>query len=70
MIVKIVDKENKHDSLYECESVIMNSTDKPYVSIDIQQSTKCISIDINRANEVIYLMNNNGKTIETYRWDN
>lgn len=68
MIVKILDKKNHHESIYDCETVVMNSIDKPYVSIDIIQALRCQTIDINKETEVIFIMNNDGKTIETYRW--
>ncbi len=69
MFVRIIVRvdEVEKNSLYECERVHVRQHDGTKVDVDMEGPPISVRIE-DKKYSVIYLMNNNGKTIDTYRW--
>lgn len=75
MFARIIRKDNGHSSLYECQRVhsriLKNENgndDDDMLIFDFESRDSCISVELDRKISELYLMNNEGKTIETYKW--
>ena len=72
MYVRIIDLKHGHSVLHECEQVTFNrffkSDDQHLISIDIKGATGFQTVEIDKNYNEIYIMNNDGKTIESHRW--
>ena len=61
---------NGHSIYYECRKITFNQLkgDADIVFVDIQSENHCETLEIDKKYDEIYIMNNDGKTIESYRW--
>ena len=74
MYARVIFRKNGHSILYECQQVTFNkllkSDDDNILFVDIKGDKNCETIELNKAQgDELYIMNNEGKTIETHRWD-
>ena len=75
MFLKIVTRPNKEDVIdfYECDNVVYMplevNEDNPEeeTSISIKRDTKVLEMRFVKPSTQVYLMNNNGKTIERFQ---
>ena len=69
MFLKI-NRDNGDTSLFQCDAVHFEESaekDITVLTVEKQNDKFCLYIDRNKYTE-LYLMNDNGKTIDSYRW--
>ena len=75
MFVSVLQKDGSVTSIYECDQVHIHNHSDDLVSFQLQrdgkgETVRDLWIEINKKNgSEVYLMNDSGKTIDTYRWD-
>lgn len=67
MFIRVVSSGPEVDSLYECESVHFLTISNEIIRV-IMEGPK-VELNLEKRSFVVYVMNNQGKTIDTYRWD-
>ena len=58
------------ESVYECRQVSLYPQDENRVIISMEGNVpdKTVHVDVNKEETEVYLMNNEGRTIDSYRW--
>ena len=69
MFIRIIDTESKHEHFIECSNILFNSMDKSIFQLDVQNKVDWTTYDIDKTKTELYIMNNEGKTIDKYRWE-
>lgn len=73
MFVNITSKQGKtgnNSSIYQCEVVHMKSMGEGKVLLSLESPTRTLEIEVEKATSGVFIMNDNGKTIDRYIWKN
>ena len=77
MFARIIRRDTGHSTIYDCSSVHLNRLtnemqgdheDNDKIIVDFESKYGCISVEIDKRTCELYLMNNEGRTIDSYRW--
>lgn len=77
MFARIIWRDTGHSSIYECSRVHLNTLtnempgdhkDDGKFIVDFEGPIGCVSVELDKKTCELYIMNNEGKTIDTYRW--
>lgn len=79
MFINIVNRKYGHSSIYECNSIHFNKISnaegeaqaKPdeTIFVDLKSDKGCITLELEKKYSNVFIMNNQGKTIDSYYWN-
>ena len=73
MFVNITTKQGKtgdKSSIYQCEVIHIRPMGEDKVMLALESPTKTLDIEVEKATSGVFIMNDNGKTIDRYIWKN
>mgnify|MGYP001115795795 CR=1 FL=1 len=70
MFAKTINRETGHATLYECDRVVFNRLlkDDETITVDFESEKDCVTTILDRRASELYIMNDEGKTIDSYQW--
>lgn len=73
MFVNITTKQEKggsNSSIYQCEVIHIRAHGDNRVLLTLESPTRTLDMEVEKATSGVFIMNDNGKTIDRYIWKN
>jgi len=73
MFVNITTKQKQageNSSIYQCEVIHIKPKGEGKVLLALESPTRTLDIEVEKATSGVFIMNDNGKTIDRYIWKN
>lgn len=66
MVIKVI--KGNHETTYPCQHhAVTHGKDKMVMEI-VQSASKRVTVELPRDGDIIYVMNDHGKTVDSFRW--